>query len=58
MNVSWNDLEPLEEMKEGYEPEAEEIIEYAKYLGLILPQDQKFLSIVKEGLVASLPPFW
>jgi hypothetical protein len=39
MNINWDDLELLEEMKDGYEPETEEIIEYAKYLGLIFPQD-------------------
>lgn len=35
-----------------------EVQQYAEFLGLELPQDRKYLPIVKEGLVAPLPPFW
>lgn len=35
-----------------------EIIDYAQYIGLVLPEDNKYLFIAKEGLKAKLPPFW
>jgi hypothetical protein len=35
-----------------------EIIEYARFIGLVLPEDSKYLYVAKEGLKAPLPPFW
>jgi hypothetical protein len=34
------------------------VIQYARYLGMDLPQDNEFLYIAKEGLTAPLPPNW
>ena len=35
-----------------------EIIEYAEFLGLTLPEDNQYLFLALEGLKAPLPPFW
>lgn len=48
---------------EEYEPNEEgivysEVIEYAKWLGIELPEDEDLLYIAKEGLKAPLPDPW
>ena len=47
-----------EELDENYEPTAEEIEEYAKYLGMDLQADRNLFYIAKEGLKAPLPGPW
>ena len=47
-----------EELDENYEPTAEEIEEYAKYLGMDLQEDRHLFYIAKEGLKAPLPGPW
>ncbi|CAG9326172.1 unnamed protein product [Blepharisma stoltei] len=47
-----------EEIDEAYEPTQEEILDYAKWLGMKLPEDKDFLYIAKEGLKAPLPEPW
>ncbi|CCW64151.1 unnamed protein product [Phytomonas sp. EM1] len=42
----------------SYEPTETEIIEYAKWLGMNLPEDSPFLWIAREGLKAPLPENW
>ena len=43
---------------EFYDPTHEEIIDYAHFLGMELPEDQEFLFLAKEGLKAPLPEPW
>lgn len=33
-------------------------MDYAQFIGLVLPQDNKYLHLALEGLKAALPPFW
>lgn len=47
-----------EELDENYDPSAEEIEEYAKYLGMDLTHDRHLFYIAKEGLKAPLPGPW
>ena len=47
-----------EELDENYEPNDEEIEEYAKYLGMDLQHDRHLFYIAKEGLKAPLPGPW
>ncbi len=47
-----------EEIEEGYEPSQEDIFEYAKFLGMELPRDQRYIYLAKEGLKAPLPEPW
>jgi centrosomal protein CEP164 len=47
-----------EELDEDYEPTEEEIVEYAKYLGMDARQDRDLFYIAKEGLKAPLPGPW
>lgn len=47
-----------EEIDDDYEPKEEEIVEYAKFLGMSLPEDEEFLYIAREGLKAPLPEPW
>lgn len=47
-----------EEMDEDYEPTYEEIVEYAKYLGMDVNKDKTYFYIAKEGLKAPLPSSW
>lgn len=42
----------------NYEPTENEIMEYGKWLGMQLPEDNCFLWIAKEGLKAPLPENW
>jgi hypothetical protein len=49
----------LEEMVDSNcEPSAEEIEEYAKWIGMDLPEDNEFLYIAREGLQAPLAAPW
>lgn len=41
-----------------YEPTEEEIYNYAEWLGMSLPEDERFLYLAKQGLSESLPPEW
>ena len=47
-----------EERDENYEPTADEIEKYAKYLGMNLQKDRHLFYIAKEGLRAPLPGPW
>ena len=47
-----------EEIDPDYEPTQEELLEYAEFLGLQLPQDSGLLYLVREGLKAPLPEPW
>ncbi|KRX04787.1 WW domain [Pseudocohnilembus persalinus] len=47
-----------EEIDENYEPDEQEILNYAEHLGMDLQQDQQFFYIAKEGLKAPLPYPW
>lgn len=47
-----------EELDEDYEPNEEEIVEYAKYLGMDMHHDKDLFYIAKEGLKAPLPGPW
>ena len=47
-----------EEIDENYEPNEEEVVEYAKYLGMDLVKDRELFYIAKEGLKAPLPSNW
>ena len=42
----------------GYEPSAQEVAEYAEWLGMKFPDDDELLWIAKEGLKAPLPKEW
>lgn len=33
-------------------------MEYAQFIGLVMPEDSKYLELAREGLRAPLPPFW
>ncbi|KAL4436466.1 hypothetical protein ABPG74_003032 [Tetrahymena malaccensis] len=48
----------VEEIQIEYSPTKEEIIEYAKYLGMDIQKDQRYLYIAEEGLRAPLPEGW
>ena len=50
--------EVLEEAGSDYEPAYEEIVEYARWLGVKPHETRDFLWIAKEGLRASLPENW
>ena len=50
--------EVLEEAGSDYEPAYEEIVEYARWLGVKPHETREFLWIAKEGLGASLPENW
>ena len=47
-----------EEIDPNYIPTEEEIIEYAKWLGMDLEKDKDLFYIAKEGLKAPLPENW
>jgi centrosomal protein CEP164 len=47
-----------EEMDANYEPSNEEIVDYAKYLGINPAVEKDLLYIAKEGLKAPLPSTW
>ncbi|KAL4477349.1 hypothetical protein ABPG72_002343 [Tetrahymena utriculariae] len=48
----------VEDIQIEYSPTKEEIIEYAKYLGMDVLKDQRYLYIAEEGLRAPLPEGW
>lgn len=47
-----------EEVDPDYEPTAEEVEEYARWLGMDPAADEDLLHIAREGLKAPLPPDW
>lgn len=47
-----------EEVDPDYEPTAEEVEEYARWLGMDPTADEDLLHIAREGLKAPLPPDW
>ncbi|KAJ3414291.1 hypothetical protein HDV05_006740 [Chytridiales sp. JEL 0842] len=47
-----------EEFDENYEPTEDEIIEYAKFLGMDVENEKHLLWIARESLKAPLPPNW
>jgi centrosomal protein CEP164 len=47
-----------EEIDDNYEPTEEDIIEYAKFLGMDIEKDKQYLFIAKEGLKSPLPYPW
>lgn len=47
-----------EEIDEDYEPNEDELMEYAKFLGMEFPEDDEYLYIAREGLKAPLPEPW
>ena len=54
-----SDSEILDELLDSdYEPTEEEVLEYAEWLGMKLPEDNRFLYIAREGLKAPIPEPW
>lgn len=47
-----------EEIDPNYVPAEEEVLEYAKWLGIDLVLDSDLLWIAREGLMAPLPSQW
>ena len=47
-----------EEIDPNYEPTEDEVIEYAKWLGMDLEADKNLWWIAREGLKAPLPENW
>ena len=47
-----------EELPEDYEPTEEEILEYAKWLGMDIEKEKDLFWIAREGLKAPLPENW
>ncbi|EKX46884.1 hypothetical protein GUITHDRAFT_70094 [Guillardia theta CCMP2712] len=47
-----------EELPEDYEPTEDEILEYAKWLGMDPDEDKALFWIAREGLKAPLPENW
>lgn len=47
-----------EEIDPNYVPGDDEVIEYAKWLGMELDKDQDLFWIAREGLMAPLPKNW
>jgi len=47
-----------EELPDDYEPTQDEILEYAKWLGMEPDRDQELFWIAREGLKAPLPENW
>ncbi len=47
-----------EEIDPNYVPSEDEVVEYAKWLGMDLDQDEDLFWIAREGLMAPLPKDW
>jgi hypothetical protein len=47
-----------EEIDPNYIPGDDEVVEYAKWLGMELEKDQDLFWIAREGLMAPLPKNW
>mmetsp|Transcript_29767 Transcript_29767/g.81603 ORF Transcript_29767/g.81603 Transcript_29767/m.81603 type:complete len:123 (-) Transcript_29767:222-590(-) len=47
-----------EVVDEHYEPNKDEVEEYAVWLGMDLPEDNELIWIAREGLMAPLPKPW
>ncbi|KAJ3254107.1 hypothetical protein HDU77_004262 [Chytriomyces hyalinus] len=57
-NASRHTLVLEEEFDPHYEPKQDEIIEYAKFLGMDVSRDQQLFWIARESLKAPLPKEW
>jgi centrosomal protein CEP164 len=61
MSYMFGDQEAVvleEEIADNYEPDYQEILDYAEFLGMDLQKDQEYFYIAKEGLKAPLPNPW
>ncbi|GIQ91347.1 hypothetical protein KIPB_014558, partial [Kipferlia bialata] len=47
-----------EELDENYEPTADEVKEYAAFLGMDVDRDTDLFWVAREGLKTALPPGW
>jgi centrosomal protein CEP164 len=47
-----------EEIDPDYQPSYDEILSYAKFLGMDLQNDQAYFYLAKEGLKATIPEPW
>ena len=47
-----------EEIDPNYVPSEDEVVEYAKWLGMDLEKDQDLFWVAREGLMAPLPKNW
>eukprot|EP00959_Pyramimonas_sp_CCMP1952_P353489 7406181-Pyramimonas_sp.AAC.1 len=47
-----------EEIDENYEPTPEEILEYARWLGMDVEREKDLIWLAREGLKAPLPDHW
>lgn len=47
-----------EELDDNYNPNRDEIEEYARFLGMEIDEDEAYFYIAKEGLKAPLPTSW
>ncbi|KAK3279248.1 hypothetical protein CYMTET_12856 [Cymbomonas tetramitiformis] len=47
-----------EEIDENYEPTQDEILEYARWLGMDVEKEKELLWLAREGLKAPLPEHW
>ncbi|PAA84913.1 hypothetical protein BOX15_Mlig031770g1 [Macrostomum lignano] len=48
----------LEEVVEDYQPTEEELLDYARTIGIDPDREPQLMHLAKEGLVAPLPPDW
>ena len=48
----------FDETPDEYEPNEQEIREYAEYLGMDVKEDQQYFYIAREGLIAPVPKPW
>ena len=46
------------DIPDEYEPNEQEIKEYAEYLGMDVQVDQQYFFIAREGLIAPVPKPW
>ena len=56
--MSSKNQEVLEEAGSDYQPAHEELVEYARWLGVKAEEDEDLLWIARKGLSASLPEDW
>mmetsp|Transcript_131828 Transcript_131828/g.328721 ORF Transcript_131828/g.328721 Transcript_131828/m.328721 type:complete len:136 (+) Transcript_131828:205-612(+) len=59
-SAPWRDQVTVldEVVDDQYEPSKDDVEEYAAWLGMDLPEDNEFLWIAREGLMAPLPKPW
>ncbi len=56
--INSNDTILEEQIDIAYVPTDDEVLKYAKWLGMDLEKDRHLLWIAKEGLTLPLPPHW